>query len=229
MQVRPIEHDPHNRIHWAGFLPNLLITAFICTEANPYIGDLVDYGVTILNDSDNPVTEPFNVHLFRNRSSAPGFGETGDQQLGITSLGANTSVSVSFSGIYTMEPAIWNSYALIDPEAAITESNENDNRSAPLITTWNALPQVQNAALCWVADELQLSWSYPISVNRFRVYWDSDPFGDFNNLQGSPLSSPFTFLPGSDQSFYRIVAERDTPAHKYRYCCLIVTNSRSKR
>jgi len=205
------EHDPHNRVHWAGFQPNLLVTSFTCTEANPYIGDLVDYSVTILNDSDNPAPEAFNVHLFINRASAPGFGETGDQLFGVTSLGANASVNVSFSGIYTMEPAVWDSYALIDPEAFITESDENDNCSSPLLTTWNALPPVQNAALIRVADTLQLSWSYPIGVSRFRILWDNDPCGSFANLLETTTLSQHSFSPISGKRFYRIVAERDSP------------------
>lgn len=206
------EHDIHNRIHWVGFLPNLVITSFNRTVPDPYIGDLVDYSVTILNDSDNPLLEPFNVHLFKHRASAPGFAEAGDLWQTINSLGGNSSISINFNGIYSMTPETWNSYALIDPEAAVTETDETDNCSVSLMTVWNAMPAVQNASLIRMADALQLAWSYPIPVNRFRLYWDDDPYGSFSNLLGTTVNPEHIFIPNSAKRFYRIVAERDVPS-----------------
>jgi len=206
------ENDPYNRIHWAGFLPNLVITAFSCSHPNPYIGDLVSYSVTVLNDSDTPTGAPFNVHLFKNRTPAPGFGELGDVFHTFAPLAAYASASYTYTGIYSMVAEDWTSYALIDPEEAIAEIDETDNRSLPLSVAWQALPAVSDAAINLIGSDIHLSWTYPIPVNRFRIYWDEDPYGSFSSLEGiSPVPS-YTLPAGVIAwRFFRIKAERDEP------------------
>jgi hypothetical protein len=205
------ENDIYNRITWTGYVPNLKVLSFICSNMNPYIGDLVNYTVTVLNDSDNPVSSSFNVHFFKNRSTPPGYSETSDIFHTFAPLSGHANASYSFTGLYSMTAENWSSYALIDPEAAIAESNETDNREVLQYTSWQALPAVADAQIQRIDDSIRLSWSYPISANRYKIYWDADPYGSYADLLASTTDTFWNFSPAADFRFYRIVAERDVP------------------
>jgi len=205
------ENDPHNLIHWVGFLPNLTISNILVSDLNPYVADQINYTVSILNDSDNPSIGNFNVHLFKHRAEPPEMDETGDLYLTVGNIAAHETVNVVFEDIYSMVPAVWTSWVLLDPEDAIQESDEEDNLAEPIIT-WQALPDVQNISIVQTgATTARLTWSFPLWCDRYKIRWDSDPYGEFTNHLGDTIDSFFDVSLTTEKRFYRVTAERDEP------------------
>jgi M6 family metalloprotease-like protein len=200
------ENDPYARIDWVGYDPNLIVMAFTVSDNDPYVADQVSYTVTVKNESANPVQSSFNIHLFKNRSSAPGWGESGDYSYTCPTLQPGESYNHTFIGVYSMTAESWTSWLLIDPEGAVQETDETDNRDSESLT-WQGLPAVSNMA---VSTSGRLSWTYPIWATRYKVYDSDDPYGTFSYL-GSTTNTYFDVSLTQARRFYRVQAERDAP------------------
>jgi M6 family metalloprotease-like protein len=206
------ENDPNNCINWIGYDPNLVIYAFSVSEPPLYIMDQITYSVTILNDSDYPVVNAFRLHLFKNRSTAPGWGDSGDLNLACGLMDPHATAVYTFENIYSATAEEWLSWALLDPEDAVKEANEYDNR-ASVSLEWLLLPAVEGISITNNGDgSARLAWTFPIWADRFTVYYDSDPYGDFASSLDSTedLYKDVTLSEG--MRFYLVKAVRDVPA-----------------
>lgn len=205
------ENDPNALIGWMGYAPNLIVQAFAVSNDNPYVADQVSYSFTVKNDSAHPVQGSFKVHLFKDRSSAPGWNESGDLEITCPSLNPGATYSNSFSGVYSMSAGGWTSWLLIDPEAAVSETDETDNRASDTLT-WQSLPAVSAPSVTQTGTSTaRITWSYSLWVSRYKIYWSSDPYSSFSYLDST--TNPYYDIP-LDQStrFFTIQAERDAPA-----------------
>lgn len=206
------ENDAYDRIYWAGYNPNLTITAFAVSDSIPYLADLVTYSVSIYNDSADSVRVPFKIHLFKNRASAPGWTETGDYNHTLSAMAGYATQNYSFTGVYSMDAEDWTSWLLIDPEGAVYETNETDNGQSETLS-WKALPVVDSVSIETLTTTTgRVFWTYPIWVDRFKVYYDSDPDGGFTTHLGSTADLYYDISLSSDKLFYKVLAERDIPA-----------------
>ncbi|HNT52316.1 MAG TPA: hypothetical protein PKH19_02860, partial [Candidatus Syntrophosphaera sp.] len=136
------EYDPHGRIEWVGFDPNLVISGFEVSDPDPMYPDLISYTVHVLNDSDYPVTSPFNLHLFLNRDTPPELYEAGDLVHSCGPLPGHGVCSHTFTDVGYLPPDIWHSWTCADPENVILEEEETDNLAGPLTVTWRPLPNL---------------------------------------------------------------------------------------
>ncbi|MDZ4182876.1 MAG: hypothetical protein U1B83_08375, partial [Candidatus Cloacimonadaceae bacterium] len=205
------ENDPHSRIFWSGYLPNLTISSIEISETDPYVADQISYTVYILNDSDNPSEGSFKVHHFKHRASATDLDELSELYQSLGNIAAHGTVNCTFSNIYSMDDANWTSWVSIDPEDAILETDEEDNLDDCSVT-WHALPAVSDAEISATgSNTARLQWSFPIWCDRYKIWWDADPYGSFGNYLGSATDSFFDLTLSSDRRFYRVVAERDVP------------------
>ncbi len=205
------ENDTYARVNWTGYDPNLIVQSFVVSVPNPYVADQVSYSVTIKNDSANPVQKTFKIHLFKNRATQPGWGETGDYDHTCPTLAPNATHSYTFTGVYSMTPEAWTSWLLIDPEANVQETNETDNIDSEALT-WQALPAVSNMAIATTgASSARITWTYPIWATRYKVYDAADPYGTYSYV-GSSANLYYDISLASGMRFYLIKAERDAPA-----------------
>lgn len=200
------ELDPYNCINWTGFDGNLLVSIFVATEYDPYVADEIEYQVTIANDRDYDITSPFNVHLYLNRTTPPEPDDIGDYSFTVDSLTANTTYEHAFTQLYSMADEAWHSYICIDPEEAVTESNETDNMD-DIQVVWHPLPAVEDTA---IDNSGRISWSYPIWATRYKIYECADPYGEYTYL-GSTNALFFDASLTEDMNFFLIKAERDDP------------------
>lgn len=204
------ENDPHTRIAWVGYDPNLIVETFTVSDPVPYVADQISYHVVIKNDSANPVQSTFRIHLFKNQASAPGWSDTGDYYHECPTLSPNATHSFDFTQLYSMTDESWISWLLIDPESAITETSETDNLDSEAVT-WQALPEVDPVSLATTgSNSARVSWSYPIWVTRYRIYECDDPYGTFW-YHGQTTASFFDITLSGDRLFYQVKAERDDP------------------
>jgi hypothetical protein len=204
------EYDPNDLITWMGYDPNLIIQSFTVSDPNPYVADLVSYTAVIKNDSSFPVASGFNIHLFLNRSSPPDWDQLGDRSHACPSLSPGDTYSYTFTGIYSMTEGGWTSWLLIDPEEAIQESDEYDNRDSESLT-WLALPEADDIAVTLTGtNSARISWTYPIWATRYKIYSCNDPFGTFGYL-GETTDLYYDVSLSQARSFYKVTAERDDP------------------
>ncbi|MBW6514114.1 MAG: hypothetical protein K0B87_05100, partial [Candidatus Syntrophosphaera sp.] len=205
------ENDPHGLISWIGYNQNLIVQSFGVFSTNPYLADQVSYNVVVQNAGTDPIASGFNIHLFKNRSSAPGWTETGDLQHACPPLAAGQTHSYSFSGVYSLTPESWTSWLLIDPEGAVMENNEHDNLASTSLT-WQDLPLAGNMAITQTgANTARISWTYPIWASRYKVYASDDPEGTFSFL-GSSTNLYYDVSLSQARNFYEVRAERDAPS-----------------
>lgn len=201
------ENDPYARVFWVGFDPNIVVQSFTVSDVDPYVADQLSYAVTIKNDSANPVQSPFKIHLFKSRSTPPGWNESGDFIHSCPTLDPSETYTYSFSGIYSMTDEAWTSWLLIDPEGAVQETDETDNRDSESLA-WQELPLAENIAITSAG---RISWTYPIWATRYEIYDSADPYGSFSYL-GSTVNSFFDVSLSADRRFFEVRAERDAPA-----------------
>ncbi len=197
---------------WSG-LPDLVVVSFIPSNPDPYVADLVTYSVTILNDSDTPILQPFNVHFFKNRPTQPGWDEFGDLEHSCGPMLPHASYSFDFTNLYSMVPELWNSHLMIDPEGVIHESEEFNNHQQALIQ-YHPLDQPQTFITpIRTTDryiQARIHWNYPLWVSRFKIYASDDPEGDFILLDWT-IDSFFDVYLDAPRLFYKVTAERDDP------------------
>ncbi len=72
------------------------------------------------------------------------------------------------------------------------------------------LPNINELSIAYIDDDnVQISWSYPFDVDRFVIYHDFAPYGQFDSVLSTTIA-PQHLIPSSewDKSFFRIKAER---------------------
>lgn len=206
------ESDAYNRINWLGGNPDLRITSIDWSSNNPYICDAVTATVHVQNNSTTNITTPFRVDLYKNRTTTPPSGTLGDSYIAITSLAAGVTTNVTFTNISTDVAGVWTSWFQVDASNQVTETNESNNVWTPAITTtWHALPIVTNLEAERSGSDVQLNWTYPISVYRFKIYQDTNPNGSFSTLAGTSATPSFSQAFSGTKWFYRVRAERLLP------------------
>ncbi len=206
------ESDTYNRINWLGGNPDLRITSIAWPNNNPYICDAITATVYVQNNSTTNITTPFRVDLYKNRSTPPPAGLMGDSFMTLPSLAAGAITSVTFTNISTDVPGIWTSWFQVDANGLIAESNESNNVWTPAnSTTWRSLPIVSSLQAQRSGANVQLNWSYPISVYRFKIYKDTNPNGSFSTLAGTSTTPSFSQAFSGTKWFYRVRAERLLP------------------
>lgn len=210
------DNDTYNRITWpVAAMPDLSITAFYTTPSNPhYVCDAVSVTVTVLNSGAVAISTPFRLDLYYNRATPPPAGTLGDKYYTFSSLAAGASASYTFTSVSSANAVTWSSYVQVDASQVITESNEGNNVPSSISMVWQALPAINNLAITHPStNQINLGWSYPIAVSRFKIYRDTNPYGSFSTLIGTPTGNvyPITVQPADHRFFYKVVAERDLP------------------
>lgn len=73
---------------------------------------------------------------------------------------------------------------------------------------WGNLPQVPTPTITYISasNSIQLSWSYPIPVTRFRIYRSDTPYGTFSEVGTSTVTTWSQVVPGP-KFFYKVAAE----------------------
>lgn len=107
--------------------PDLVVTSFDVTAT----GSSVEYVVNIRNQGPLSTIDPFRVELFRDRSSAPGQSDSGDDFAVLDPLGPGESIAVPFS----LDPApdgTFKAWCYVDGKVNnIGEANEANNVAGP--------------------------------------------------------------------------------------------------
>ena len=183
------ENDPHNRIDWTGFAPDLTITNAVWSDTNPYVCDMINVEVTVKNIGTTDAIDGFWVDLYYNLPSPPILYQLGNQFEGIPGLPAGDSVIVNFYTIWDSVPGIWSSYVQVDTDDDITELNEGNNIWGPDTITWNGLPTIDDLTIQYNTGtgEIELNWTYSASADSFYIYRDTDPY--FTPAYGTPYAS----------------------------------------
>lgn len=203
------ENDTYSRISWSGgILPDLQIVSGTVNHSSLYVCDPVTYSLNIRNPSTANISIPFTVGIFYNSPAVPPEGAVPDQTHTFASLAAGASASWTFTATSSVIATQWNSYFRVDAGNAISESNETNNTSAPLTVSWLALPAVEVTAITYddLTERVILNWTYPTSVNNYRVYRSPHPDGPFDVLVSSPLTGSYSEPVSGSKYFYRIVA-----------------------
>lgn len=204
------EFDPNSRINWSGFNPNLRVVSIVPSKTNPYIGETISYRVTIINDSDTNVDRSFGLHLYYHRTTAPTEGDFGNLTHDFSSLAAGDTISYVFSGVSSSVASAWNTYAAVDPENLVSESNESDNASAACSISWQTLAIINDLTIAYnhATNNIELTWTYPIPVTGFRVYYSTQPNGGFVYYGDTTL--PQCYLPATESRyFFRVTAVQE--------------------
>jgi len=207
------ESDTYGRINWLTITADLSITAFTYSNTNPYVCDPLTINVTVKNNGSSNITTSFRVDVYYNRTTPPPTGALGDLTWTVTSLAAGATTSHTFTNVSTGTSGVWTSYVQTDPNNLIVESNESNNVATPVNVTWRALPVVPNLTTTYLpsTNQVKLQWTYPISLNRYRIYYDTNPFGSFSTLLGTTTSQSYTDTLTNPKRFYIVKAERDLP------------------
>ncbi len=213
------ESDVYNRISWVmSGQPDLTVDAVIISNVTPYIGDLIDVSVRIINSGTANVAQSFYLDFFSNLDTPPVLGQYGTYYATIPGLAAGDTVSYLFSGITYNGDSTWNMYAVLDTDGQITESNEGNNISVAYNVNWQELPIVLNPQIFYnsVSDMMHIQWDeYPLTVNRFNLYGSNFADGSESQFIASTTGTPEFDLAITDAyKFYFIRAERDIPAAK---------------
>ena len=110
-------------------LPNL---AWLELEAAPRDGDLLEVTANIHNDGQGWVDRPFGVAWRLDPAWQPGLPSEVSGTLSLPYLAAGTSAEVSVTVPFD-RPGSYHLYGVLDPSAAITETNESDNSICGLV------------------------------------------------------------------------------------------------
>ncbi len=207
------ESDTNGRINWLMGLPDLRITAYYSDYSSRYVCEPVSYSITIINDSDYAISTPIRLDLYYNTASIPLQGTTGDKTYSLAGLGAHASTTYTFPASSSTVAGYWQTYYRLDTNNTISESNESNNAAGFLRTTWNSLPAVQSPSISYIpsTNRIQLNWTYPTSVNQYKIYRSTNSAGPFTTLAGTSSTTTFSEeVPGLSY-FYKVVAEKNWP------------------
>lgn len=207
------EDDAHQRVFWTGTNKDLQITSVAFNRPDGYVCAPLTVEVTVQNTGTNDIPGDIRVDLFPNQASAPPEGEAEIGQ-NVVNLDAGQSKVLTFTSLSTDMVENWTSWARVDTDAAILETNETNNLWGPGSLAWEALPAVEISSIELLTipypNFVRISWTYPVSVSRYRIYNSNDPnsFGDSTTT----TSTSTTYYAGDDPyHFFRVTAERDLP------------------
>ncbi len=126
------------------------------------------------------------------------------------SFTADATIDVTFSDITTLTSGTWSSYVYIDENNLVSESNESNNSNGPAFVNWLPLPAIDDLTIHYIPqnDEIQLTWTYPMGVQRFIIYQDVSPSGTFSTVAGTSIDPSFSVPVNDFIYFYRVTAER---------------------
>jgi len=211
------DNDDYFRIFWttATASPDLRVLKAVWSPAtpDPYLGDSRQVQVTVVNASTGALAQSFYLDLYYNQSSAPSSSMAGDRWMRIPSLPAGLPVDYIFM-VANYDAGLtgqWFSWLQIDTDQEVAEAIETNNVYGAFTINWQPLPVIDPLSISYNAgdDDVVLGWTYPISVNRFNVYTDTDPYGPFTTLLGYSFTTEFEdTTPGPLRRFYRVKAER---------------------
>lgn len=213
------DDDNYYRVHWttATATPDLRVLKAVWSPAtpDPYLGDTRTLTVTVVNASTSALAQNFYLDLYYNQPSAPSPGTVGNSWMQIASLPAGVPVDQIFT-VANYDPALaglWYSWLQIDTDGNVVEANETNNIYGAFTITWQPLPLVTGLQITYdsVTDDVVLNWTYPLSVTRFNVYFDTDPMGSFGTLLGYSTAYEFKDTTPGARGFYYIRAERLPP------------------
>ncbi|MDD4224185.1 MAG: C25 family cysteine peptidase [Candidatus Cloacimonetes bacterium] len=215
------DDDNYYRIYWttATASPDLRVLKAVWSPAtpDPYLGDTRTLTVTVVNASTSALAQSFFLDLYYNQSSPPSPVTVGDRWMQIPSLPAGLPVDYLFmvANYDALLTGQWYSWLQIDTDNNVAEAIETNNIYGAFTITWLPLPVIDPLYISYNAgdDDVVLGWTYPISVSRFNVYADTDPFGTFSTLLGYSLTTEFEDTTPGPRRFYRVKAER-FPAKK---------------
>lgn len=206
------EDDPNYRIHWLGASMNLQIVNVTWERPDVYVCAPATVRVYVMNTASNTIVEPFRIDFYKNLASAPAAGEVGDLYQEISSLDAGQVKYVTFTNVSTDVAETWSSWFRVDTDNRIAETDEFNNLWGPDFVQWQALPAVADISIAPGAypNYLTVSWTYPISVSRFRVYNSDDPYSFVDSTTTTGFSRSYNAA--TDPShFFQVTAERDLP------------------
>ena len=116
--------------------------------------------------------------------------------------------SNTWSGTYniakTLDQGTLNIFDDIGSFSGSAHENDTYNR-----INWIGLVSVENPVISYVraTNSIKLTWTYPFTVSRFRIYRSTNPAGPFTNLAGTSTTTEYLETSSGTQNFYKITAE----------------------
>ncbi len=209
------EHDPYNSVFWTGSAADLQIEDVAWNRPDDYVCAPVTATVTVINSGIHDIITPFRIDFYRNSLSIPAAGILGDQFITIPALNAGAEAVVTFDIVSTDVPGTWTSWFRVDTNNLISETNEGNNITSANVVQWLPLPSIPNLSIELMSDTaLRLSWTYPITVDRYKMYRSTEPYftpGAGSYWGTTVNTTAVTGTLASPRYFYFITAERDLP------------------
>jgi len=115
--------------------PNLVVSSVVFGAATVPAHDSIAVAVTVRNDGVADA-DTFFIDFFANRAQAPGAGAVGDQRLLVTSLAVGDSVIWNLEPLRSDTIGQWTSWAAVDADGRVVETDESDNASGPYVVSW---------------------------------------------------------------------------------------------
>lgn len=214
------ENDPYDTIFWLGPDLDFVIDHIMITQTDEYVCGIRASSVTIKNIGTHDYLGEIRVDFYPNSPTAPAAGTEGTYHGFVTNLSAGKTKYVSYPQMSTDIAGDWTVWARVDTHNDIVETNENNNLSAPQITTWSPLPPVSNLQLLSYGNNIALmKWDYTAPYNCFKIWGNEDPnfppeTTQLNYSLDGPTPGPsYAILVNmlSSKRFYKVTAERDFP------------------
>ncbi|MCD4820306.1 MAG: hypothetical protein K8S23_16635 [Candidatus Cloacimonetes bacterium] len=207
------EDDTFNRINWIIIAPDLEITDVVWSSYNPWVCDEISVDVIVTNNG-NLASEGCVIDLYYDLDFPPVPLQYGDKFMLIPEIPAGESETITFTGISHNVAEVWSSYLQIDSDNILVESDETNNIYGAEVITWNALPVIDDLTIVYnsVDEKIELNWTYPISVDRFKIYKTTDPYDFSEAIMVNTIGNSYQEEPDGNYYFYRVTAERDVVA-----------------
>ena len=214
------ENDPYDTIFWLGSDIDLVVDHIMITETDQYVCGIRASAVTIKNIGTHDYLGDIRVDFYPNMPTAPAAGTEGSYHGFVTNLSAGKTKFVNPPLMSTDIAGDWTVWARVDTHNAIVETNENNNLSAPQITTWSPLPPVSNLQfLNYDNYNALMKWDYTAPYSCFKIWGNDDPSfppetTQLNYSLDGPTPGPtYAILVNLrfSKRFFRVTAERDFP------------------
>lgn len=171
-------------------LPDLVIQSFWVDNADPEIGQSVTITIVVQNQgTGNLYDTGFYIDLYFNPASPPQPGENGDVYWAICGLDAGATVTKSHT-VSETSPGYWHSYAQVDGDEWITESNEGNNVDGPIDIAWHETETLNNYG--WPI----LSQSSPHNVNSVLDEYRPGKFHNGIDIQATMETDVYSISSG---------------------------------
>jgi hypothetical protein len=115
--------------------PNLVVARVEFSKASPAAHQSVVAAVTVKN-AGVVAADSVVVDFYRNRPSAPGASQAGDERLRAGALAVGDSIVWTTSPFTSDTIGTWRSWCAVDAARRIVETNENDNVIGPRVIEW---------------------------------------------------------------------------------------------